>query len=104
MLHRTILFAQNEMVTFLIDHHADLNIRDRGVGGTALHQAGVLNQSRICLQLIRAGADPTIRNNHGETFLTKLMRWEDRPITEQSRQEHQQVIAELGALGYPTDY
>lgn len=104
MLHRAILFAQDDMVTFLIEHDAHLDVRDRGVGGTPLHQAGVLNQSRICLQLIRAGADPTIQDQHGETFLTKLMRWEDRPITEQSRQEHQQVIEELRHRGYPTDY
>lgn len=104
MLHRAILFTQDEMVTFLLEHEADLNVQDRGSGGTPLHQAGVLNQSRICLQLLHAGADPTIRDHHDETFLTKLMRWEDRPITDQSREEHQRVIAELEARGYPIDY
>lgn len=104
MLHRAILFEQDDMVTFLIEHNAHLDIQDIAGGQTPLHQAGVLNQSRICLQLLRAGADPTIRDRTGEVFLTKLMQWEQRPITEQSRQEHQEVIAELRARGYSTEY
>jgi len=47
----------------------DLNIKDN-TGKTILHQKSVLENDKVAVKLIQAGADPTISDNNGYSFLT----------------------------------
>ncbi|KAI6650729.1 Ankyrin repeat protein [Oopsacas minuta] len=57
-------------VSWLIEHHVDLNIQDN-YGFTALHYAA-LSKSIPCGDLLQAGANPNIQSNNGLTALVLL--------------------------------
>lgn len=51
----------------LLAHHADPNRADR-LGDTPLHVAAQVHKPQCVLALLKAGADPNLRNKRGDTF------------------------------------
>lgn len=51
----------------LLAHHADPNRTDR-LGDTPLHVAAQVHKPQCVLALLKAGADPNLRNKRGATF------------------------------------
>lgn len=51
----------------LLAHHADPNRTDR-LGDTPLHVAAQVHKPQCVLALLKAGADPSLRNKRGDTF------------------------------------
>jgi len=66
LLHIAVLLKYPKLVTFLIQHLADLDARDRN-GYTPLHFAGIVSCTSCAKILIGAGADVAIVNAHGKT-------------------------------------
>ena len=62
----TIRRDEREMVKFLLDNNADINITD-GVGWTPLMESIMDDMPELCKVLIDAGADKTIANARGVT-------------------------------------
>jgi hypothetical protein len=66
LLHLAAFLGFSTLVSFLIEHNVDLDVRDRN-GYTALHFA-VLERSKKCTELlVKAGADMEIVNVRGKT-------------------------------------
>ncbi|HEX7816407.1 ankyrin repeat domain-containing protein [Dyella sp.] len=66
-LDAALMNPQNDNFELLLVHHADPNRSDR-MGNTPLHVAAQVHKSHCVLALLKAGADPTRRNQHGDTF------------------------------------
>ncbi len=58
-------------VTVLISSGADLNFRDK-TGTTVIVRAAGINQYQIVFEMLKAGADPMIKDNWGYTLLFPL--------------------------------
>ena len=63
-----VLTDHGAFVEHLLDHGADVNVRNRD-GATALHAAAFLGKTRMATLLIEHGIDPGIRNLAGESPL-----------------------------------
>lgn len=61
-IHAATIGGSLEIVKFLIENGADVNIQNR-YGDTALHFAVHHNRSFILTELLKAHADPLIQNN-----------------------------------------
>lgn len=61
-IHAATIGGHLDIVKFLIDNGADVNIKNR-YGDTALHFAVYHNRSLILTELLKRHADPTIQNN-----------------------------------------
>jgi len=57
-----------DSVKILLDAGASLNIKNKA-GNTALHVGAMLADVNFCSMLVEKGADPTIKNAKGKTFL-----------------------------------
>lgn len=64
-----LMNPQNDAFELLLAHHADPNRPDR-MGDTPLHIAAQVHKPQCVLALLKAGADPARRNQHGDTFET----------------------------------
>ncbi|MBE1161435.1 ankyrin repeat domain-containing protein [Dyella acidiphila] len=64
-----LMNPQNDAFDLLLAHHADPNRPDR-LGDTPLHVAAQVHKPQCVLALLKAGADPSRRNKHGDTFQT----------------------------------
>lgn len=64
-----LMSPRNDTFELLLAHHADPNRPDR-MGDTPLHVAAQVHKPQCVLQLLKAGADPSLRNKHGNTFQT----------------------------------
>lgn len=60
------MMGEGEVVKLLIEHGADLNVRQED-GGTPLHIAVTLGRAEIAELLIKKGADVTAKNRGGQT-------------------------------------
>jgi ankyrin repeat protein len=74
-LHQAAMNGRTDLLDLLITGGADMNARDSTDGDTALHLSAYsgLNAAEVIRLLIRRGADTTIKNNWGQTYLD---RWE----------------------------
>ncbi len=68
MLSIAALMGHTEIVTWLLEHGADVNAKSRD-GGTALHAAAFLGRIEAVKLLLEHGADTTLRNNMGSTAI-----------------------------------
>ncbi|WP_194918866.1 ankyrin repeat domain-containing protein [Catenulispora rubra] len=66
-LDAALMNATDDAFDLLLAHHADPNRPDR-VGNTPLHVSAEVHKTQCILQLLQEGADPTLRNSHGDTF------------------------------------
>ena len=66
LLHMAIRRDESEMVKYLLDKGADINMVD-GVGWTPLMEAIMDDMPHLCKMLVDAGADKTIVNQRGAT-------------------------------------
>lgn len=66
VLHIAAMNNDANTINFLIEHKADLNIKDES-GNTALHIALGYGSNEATQALIRAGASEVIENDHGQT-------------------------------------
>jgi uncharacterized protein len=62
-----LMNPQNDAFELLLAHHADPNRADR-MGDTPLHVAAQVHKSQCVLDLLKAGANPSLRNKRGNTF------------------------------------
>lgn len=66
LLHMSIRRDEREMVQYLLDKGADINLVD-GVGWTPLMESIMDDMPELCKILVDAGADKTIANQRGAT-------------------------------------
>lgn len=64
-----LMNPQTDTFELLLAHHADPNRADR-MGDTPLHVAAQVHKPQCVLALLKAGADPSLRNQRGNTFQT----------------------------------
>jgi ankyrin repeat protein len=62
----TIFSVSPEALQRLVDSGIDLDAQDKH-GGTAAVNAIIWKQPRLCLQLLKSGANPDLRNDAGQT-------------------------------------
>lgn len=65
-LMASVVKKNEELVTYLLSHEADVNISDSN-GTTALHYAVIFNLNQIAEKLIKSGAKYDIKDNRGNT-------------------------------------
>ena len=64
-LHDAALGGHREVVQLLLDHGADVNIRDEESGATPLYYAASLGRVEVVKLLIERGADVGLKNRRG---------------------------------------
>jgi uncharacterized protein len=64
-----LMNPQTDAFDLLLAHHADPNRADR-MGDTPLHVAAQVHKPQCVLALLKAGANPSLRNKGGATFQT----------------------------------
>jgi ankyrin repeat protein len=88
-------------IELLIQHHADLNrvtqsdITVMAFGDTVLQQAIDSSQFEIALMLLRAGADPCIKNRSGHTVVGGMVGRGNSGSTSEDREAFPQIIEYL---------
>lgn len=85
-----LLNPNNTAFELLLAHHADPNRPDR-MGDTPLHVAAQVHKPRCVLQLLQAGADPSLRNKRGDTFQTFFNILPAGGLNPKARAEHDAV-------------
>lgn len=70
-LHAAMFQKNTEIITLLIENKADINIQGLSNHFTPLHDAVWANNLEAAKILLKAGADPTIKNNKNQTPLEK---------------------------------
>ena len=68
LLATAALMGHTKVVSLLLEHDADVNVRSKD-GGTALHAAAFLGRVKTVKLLLDKGADTTLRNNMGSTAI-----------------------------------
>ena len=81
---------------------ANPNIADR-MGNTSLHVAGKINEYQHTLDLLRAGADPMIRNKQGATFQRYLYMMPTALLTKDVRHQLEAVMTWLRDHNMPIE-
>ncbi len=67
-LHNTMLPAEShdQLVAILVEHGANVNVKD-DFGRTPLHRAAQYGHKNGVIALLKAEADPTLKDNKGVT-------------------------------------
>lgn len=101
-LEESILSDCDEQFHRLIAAHANLNAADE-VGDTPLHLAVLSNSFERALDLLDAGADPTVRNSTGKTFQAYLHLTPERVLSEQGRERIARIESWLALHRVPIE-
>lgn len=101
-LMAAITAQRGAQFALLLQRHPDLDRTDR-LGNTALHQAAKLNAIDRVLDLLRAGANPQLRNAQGATFQRYLAMTPAAVLDAQARAQREQVHALLRQRGVPIE-
>lgn len=96
--------ADDSLLRQAIDAGADLDSRQTVSGWTPLFSAAAVHNWRACLVLIRAGADAGLRDAQGNRWLGMIMKHDDSMLTAEFRDGRREVVRELEARGFPTEY
>ena len=75
-----VRFGRLELVRLLIDAGARTDWVDPGCGQTALHISVMYSDEAVTRDLLSAGADPTVRDQRGETPLALAQQRGDGPL------------------------
>ncbi len=81
---------------------ADPDLTD-AAGNTALHIAAQINKPGLVLELLEAGADPSIRNQQQRTFQSYLFMADEKVLSRRTRTEMAAVIDWLRKNGISLD-
>lgn len=102
-LDAALMNPRDDAFQLLMAHHADPNRADR-LGNTPLHVAAKVHKTRCVLQLLQAGADPTLRNQQGATFQTYFNITPAGGLNAVARAEHEQVDQWLRQHGVAVEH
>lgn len=97
-----LMAERPENVTVLIDRGVDVDMVDR-TGNTAMHQAAKINQPDAILELLAAGADPTLVNAQGSTFQPYLFRTPSAVRLDSANRDVARIEEELVRRGIPVE-
>lgn len=75
----------------MIENGLDINVTRPFYGDTALYYAGKRHQWRIALILLKAGADPLIKNDKGLNFISLIENQEKEAV----REAYQEILSHL---------
>lgn len=92
-----VFSIDRSFVKRLADNGIDLDHKDR-YGGTAAYSALVWNRPGICLEILKAGADPDIGTDDGDDVASRLALTIEREGNRKYsglREEHQELLAWL---------
>ncbi|MBO9496785.1 ankyrin repeat domain-containing protein [Thalassotalea sp. G20_0] len=84
-LHLAVLQGRPDIIKMLMNHGANINVRNHHKGKSVLHFAARLGRPEIIEQLIDHGADISARDNKGKTVLHDAARQDQPDIIEQLR-------------------
>ncbi|MFC7655200.1 ankyrin repeat domain-containing protein [Pseudonocardia benzenivorans] len=101
-LMAALMAARRENADRLINAGAQLDRADRQ-GDTALHVAALINDAGHVLQLLEAGANPSLRNVQGVTFQRYLFITKDSVLDTDARHQRDAVKAWLQQHGVPLE-
>lgn len=99
LLHMAANHRLHEGVALLLANEAEVNAVD-DCGETPLHRAAWNLDPVGCLQLLEAGADPTVQNSHGQTPFQVAVNgdlWAPRDVWEKTQRLLERAEAEWGA-------
>lgn len=89
-LAAAVMAGRGVQVILLLVAGVDPNIADR-MGDTPLHLAGKTNAPDLALRLLKAGADPELRNKQGATFQQYFAMTPLNIQSAEMQQKHQQL-------------
>ena len=100
VLSEAIMNGNRDAVSLLLKHHADPDAADRQ-NETPLHVAAQINDYASMLALLRAGADPTIRDKGGHTFAAYFaIRPKESMMSREARRARKAVQDWLASHGH----
>ncbi|MBL0021700.1 MAG: hypothetical protein IPP23_05000 [Sphingomonadales bacterium] len=86
----------------MLDAGAQPNLTD-GVGNSALHVAALINEPWHVLAILKAGADPELRNAQGQTFQRYLFMTPDKLLNKKTREGMVAVVEWLTTHGFKVE-
>jgi len=100
-----IFFAANagrtSVVDALLDSGATIDYRSND-GRNVLFDAMLARNYGIAWQLLKRGADPTVKNNRGHDFVWGLKEWGSRGVRPEHRESFEAIVDELVRRGLLT--
>lgn len=102
-LNTAMFTGDEEIVDILIGAGTDLNARETVAQSTPLFVASGTQKVDLCLRLVRAGADASIRDIHGKTFLPGLYSALDKSRTGEFLRKRDKLEKELRDRGFPVE-
>lgn len=98
-LMRAIERGHPELVPIILQHNVAVNLQDT-IGFTALHHACSKDQTSSIYHLLRAGADPTIKDNSDKTAVEYCTLPETKWIINNSQSSTQPVVRKKLVTNY----
>ncbi|WP_067480977.1 ankyrin repeat domain-containing protein [Nocardia amamiensis] len=97
-----VMFGRRAQVHMLLAAGASPNATDLA-GDTPLHIASEIDDYSTVLDLLEAGADPTLLNHQGATFQRYLFMTERQLLTTHASRARDQVVTWLQRHNFPVD-
>jgi ankyrin repeat protein len=93
-----LVAERHEHVIRLMNAGYDVNLSDNR-GNTALHKAAAINETKVVIALLEAGADPRRKNALGATFQRYLFMTPDAVVSQAAQADRQWIRDWLLAQG-----